>query len=474
MLFGCSNGGAAPENEVKVTKAVCGVDDIPEENLQGQVSAADRESGRNLSGYRCNLELVGQYQGEGSSWVSPSSSHCAYMPTSFFGLLTKKSPGVQIIDVSDPAQPALAKNLVSPSMLIGPWESLKVNESRKLLGAVSVGPLIGGGFFDVYDIGEDCANPRHLNGIGETSLELPSNLLGHEGNWSPDGQTYWASGLAGGSLTAIDVSDPTRPHIIYTGIAGFPANHGVELSDDGNRLYLGTIFPAGVIILDISDIQSRKKYPTVRQISSISWKEIGVNQHAFPVRYGSHRYLIAADEFGAEGVRIIDIENETNPQIVSHIQLEIQMEGHEAERAKDSAGNGLFGYDAHYCDTDRRVNPTALACGFFQSGVRVFDIRDVQAPKEIAYFNPPPQAQARARLAGSEHASGLGLLPTLAEPSVNAVTSYVFDLGHLSDANLSTDWCTSPPRFVGEQIWVTCQDNGFMVLGFTNGAYPLK
>ena len=57
----------------------------------------------------------------------------------------------------------------------------------------------------------------------------------------------------------------------------------------------------------------------------------------------------------------------------------------------------------------------------------------------------------RALLTGSEHANG-----------------------SLSNgANLSTDWCSSPPRFVGRQLWATCQDNGFMVLRFTNGAYPL-
>ena len=37
---------------------------------------------------------------------------------------------------------------------------------------------------------------------------------------------------------------------------------------------------------------------------------------------------------------------------------------------------------------------------------------------------------------------------------------------------LSTDWCSSPPRFVGDQLWVTCQDNGFMALRFTNAAAP--
>src|SRR3546814_12656417 len=99
-------------------------------------------------------------------------------------------------------------------MLIGTWESLKVTEPRKLLGGVAVDGLIGAGFFDVYDV-SDCAHPVQLNGLAGSSLELPDNVLGHEGNWSPDGKTFWATGTAAGSITAIDVSNPASPQDLY-------------------------------------------------------------------------------------------------------------------------------------------------------------------------------------------------------------------------------------------------------------------
>lgn len=470
-LPGCGESDGV--QDASTDKASCGPNDLPEGDIQGQVPREDRISGRSKQGYRCNLELIGQYQGEGASWVNPSTGRCAYMATSFLGSLTKRSPGVQVVDVSDPTHPTLAGTLLTPAMAIGPWESLKVNEARQLLGAVAVGPIVAAGFFDVYDISQDCTQPVHLNGLAGTPLELPADVLGHEGNWSPDGNTYWSTGLIGGSITAIDVSTTQTPRILYTGIAAFPVNHGVEFSDDGNRMYLSSIFPAGVLILDVSDIQSRKPVPSIRQVGKLTWNAQGAGQHAFQVRYGNRPHLIAADEFAAESIRIIDIGDETAPLEVSHIQLEIQRPEHKAVRERDTAGNGLFGYDSHYCDVDRRDNPTALACGFFQSGIRVFDIRDPAAPREIAYFNPPAQSDARARLGGSEHAAAYGLLPTLL-PSANSVYNYLMTLGQLSDANLSADWCSSPPRFVGDQLWVTCQDNGFMVLRFTNGAYPLQ
>ena len=157
---------------------------------------------------------------------------------------------------------------------------------------------------------------------------------------------------------------------------------------------------------------------------------------------------------------------------------------------EDPARNGAFSYEAHYCDVDRVESPTAMACGYFQSGIRVFDIRDPREPREIAYFNPPAQPDAAPRLRGSLHAYGGGVLPVISDQNASgenplALTPYLFDyvaavpellamgLGAVH-GEMSADWCSSPPRFVGEQLWVTCMDNGFLVLEFENGVYPLS
>ncbi|MBV8063051.1 MAG: hypothetical protein JOY51_05615 [Nevskia sp.] len=490
-----SAGGA----ESAVALAQCGAGSQPETALQGEVPLADRQSGRNLKGYSCNLQLVEQYQGTGASVVNPSYSHCAYMSTG--GTLLdplqalEPSPGALVVDASDPAKPVQSANLIGPSMLIGTWESLKVHEGRKLLGGVAVGPLVGAGFFDVYDI-SDCAHPVQLNGIGGSSLELPDNVLGHEGNWSPDGKTYWATGTAFGSITAIDVSNPASPQIVFTGLAGFPANHGVELSADGNTLYLATCLPGGLAILDVSDVQSRKAAPTIRQIGAITWNQFSCGQHALPVTWGGKPYLIAADEFDSEGVHILDISDPTQPKVVKQIQLQIQYLQNATTRADDTVGDGAFGYESHYCAVDTPTNPTALACGYFQSGIRVFDVRNPLQPREIAYFNPPAQTGKGLSLQHSLHAWIGGLLPPISDlytstsgasvgtASIDAryVGNFVTNLPALLAAagsgpvsgNLSADWCSSPPRFVGNQLWVTCMDNGFLAMQFTNGVYPIQ
>jgi hypothetical protein len=462
---------------VAVTPAVCGQGSRPETALQGQVPLEERLNGRSKEGYSCNLELTGQYQGEGSAVVSAVAGHCAYMPTSYSVVDKKKSQGVQVIDVSDPANPRLAKALDTKAFHVGTWESLKASPDGKLLAGGGVGLLIGSGKLDVYDV-SDCASPKLLNVDANTSDSLAVKNQSHEGEWSPDGKTYWTSATSPfGSVSAIDVSDPTKPKNIYYGGSTVLISHGMSFNADGTRLYMASIFPAGINIVDVSDIQNRKASPRLRLVSKITWRDGTITQRALPVTIKSKPYLIVMDEYGgmglAGGLRFIDISDERNPTVVSHIRLAIQLKENAAKLKEDVKGNSLFTYDAHYCDVDRKTDPTALACGYFNSGIRVFNIVDPLKPKEIAYFNPPAQTGRNAELLGSDHsyAPAFGTISgtRIADPATLQTPQ---QNGKFAD--LTADWCSSPPRFVNNQLWVTCNDNGFMVLKFTNGAYPIK
>ncbi|HUP91087.1 MAG TPA: hypothetical protein VM074_02485 [Solimonas sp.] len=452
---------AAEVFEGPVPRAACGAGSVPETDIQGRVSIEDRQSGRSREGYRCNLELLGQYQGQGTTWVSQSYRNCAYHSQTLSSV-AGATPGVNVVDVSDPAHPVLSERLTSPAFLGNTWETLKVNEARGLLAGVQVGPVEGAVFFDIYDIGTDCLHPVLLNSVSGTQLSLPANTLGHEGQWSPDGNTYWSTGLAGGLLTAIDVSDPASPAVVFTGSTG-PVNHGFELSEDGNRLYMADIgnlgtdqVPNGMSIFDVSEVQQRLPAAQIHKLGTVIWTDGAIGQHSIVVSWGGKPYIVFVDESGAGAARIIDISDETAPRVVSKLKLEIHLPENAELRSTDTAGNGTFGYEGHYCAVDRRADPTAIACGYFQSGIRVFDIRDPMSPREIAYYNPPAQVGKAAELTGSEHASS------------------ALGASGGAPANLTADWCSSPPRFVGDdQLWATCQDNGFMVLKFTNNAYPI-
>lgn len=480
---------SAAANKAVPGPASCDAGDNPEKGLQGQTSVEERHNGANKVARSCNLKLVGQYQGEGTTWYSTAYMHkdgpnagvgCKFFGTAAAGINFKKSQGVQVVDASDPHNPKLATNLASPAFYRGTWETLKVNEARKLLGGVGVNFGYDSLAFDVYDISEDCRKPKLLNSfLGSSRVSKPSNILGHEGNWAPDGMTYYSTGLFTGSLNAIDVSDPKSPKSIYFGTSVI-SNHGFNLSDDGNRLYLSMAFPAGLLILDTSDIQARKPFPIVKQVGSVFWNALGLSQMTIPVKYGNKPYVIVVDELAAEGARIIDISDETKPKTVSHIQLETMLPKHAKTRRDEVNGNGWFGYEAHYCRADSKVNPTAMACGFLQSGIRVFDIRDPAKPREIAYYNPPSQMdKPREELAGSEHAWGIiGSAPTNLSEAGNKDLGQILRTTSLK-ANLTTDFCSSSGFFMGpskktgrHQLWITCQDNGALFLEFTNNSYP--
>ena len=95
LLFSNSafaDAGGKRANEIgsigPVPKAQCGPSDRTESGLQGQTTSQERASGDSERGYRCNLELVGQFRGEGAfSQDGPSYfDHCAYMATEKAGL----------------------------------------------------------------------------------------------------------------------------------------------------------------------------------------------------------------------------------------------------------------------------------------------------------------------------------------------------------------------------------------------------
>jgi len=509
--FGVSSGQEQEQEDGAalrtVPKATCGANDHPETALQGQVPAALRAAG--FQGFNCNLQLVGQSKGDGANWQTTEfrDEHghiCAYHGTSF-STVNRSHLGVPVIDVTDLHDPTPTGYLTTTSML-DPWESLKVNERRQLLGADNGHNGGGGPEVDIYDVSGDCRTPQLLAtvavGKADGSTGLPQPVIGHEGSWAPDGLTYYGGDLrhtytvpgstatASGQYYAVDTADPTHPSLITTwttNIAG--ANvHGMSVSDDGNRGYFVSIGgrdptalmdptkPAnnGLLIYDLSEIQSRAANPQVRLISQLLWKDGSVSQHTIPVRIDGKPYVIFVDEGGSGGTssaaqeqaacaaglppfpmaRIIDVRDETRPRIVSRLALEIHNPANCAKVLPDLVGLTTFTYGSHYCSVDNKRNATTLACGYFNSGIRVFDIRNPRHPKEIAYYNP----------------AGV----TTASPGSNHVRPGGWVAG-------GPDWCSAQVHLHiadghGRQgtLWTTCQDNGLLTLKFENGVWPFE
>jgi hypothetical protein len=283
-----------------------------------------------------------------------------------------------------------------------PHESLRLNTKRGLLVADMGYPTWNPGFVDVYDVSQDCRHP-----VLESST--PMGILGHESGFSPDGKTFYVSSLYGHTLSAVDLTNPKAPVVLWATFDYQP--HGVSISNDGKRLYMaeaafnddGDDF-TGLTILDVSEVQKRVPNPTVRLVSRLTWPKVSTPQNATPFTVQGHKYLLQTDEFGSGkhvgAARIIDIQNEKKPFVVSNLRLEVNKGGETADPGDDQP---FQGYQGHYCSLPSRVDPYMVACSFIMSGLRVFDIRDLAHPREIAYFNKPlmPETGAFPNKAGA-------------------------------------------------------------------------
>lgn len=485
----------------------CASGDTPETALQGQVPAALRQSG--FGGFNCNLKLVSQLQGEGASWSAATYTdkqgqtcfyHATMGATPLFNnpaAPPRVNPGTPVINITDPAHPVRVSSLTSTAM-IDPWESLRVNDARGILAADNGLGGAGGPEIDLYDVSTDCTRPQLLAsvpvGTGTDGGITPTTQpLGHEGGFSPDGFTYYIGSPTSKSYYAVDLTVPTRPKLISSismadlGFGSTP--HGLSVSLDGTRAYFvaignggaaaGTGAPPlnnanstgdnGYFVVDTSEVQKRVPNAQMHRIATVPVRDGSIAQHTISFSVAGKPYLVEVDEGGSGGLQdpsatgvkaacdagmtpfplghIYDMSNEAAPKLVSELRLETHAVQNCSKVIPDILGLSTFTYGSHYCSVDNRENATALACSYFNSGVRVFDIRDPSKPKEIAYYNPP-----------SVQSPGAG--------------SGQLMLGQYRPGG--PDWCSSRLDFDFDRHLLTtaCQDNGMLVLSFENGSWP--
>jgi hypothetical protein len=417
-VMGASTYGSSYSFPSAVPKANCGPGARPETSIQGRVPSADYKSNRVARGYMCNTAQVSHFGTTGGfkaqRYVDSRGNTCAYYDsTALIGkdvLAQVVGPGLGVIvlDMNDPAHPRQTTKLTSLAML-SPHESLLLNQRRGLLAAVLSTPATNLGIVDIYDVRTDCRHPKRLS-------STPTGLFGHESGWAPDGKTFWVASSSL-SLVAIDVADPTRPKRIFQQFG--VVYHGLRLSADGRTMYVANIdkptdsmfSTGGLRILDVSQVQDRKPNPKVTVLSDLSWREHAIAQAAEPFTRSGHHYVLEVDEYAnfnptaldlnqedapVGAARIINVDDSRHPRVVSNLRLAVHQPANRAGDEKNDPGAvvPVQGYTAHYCSVPYRDNPKVVACSMNLSGLRIFDIRDLADPKEVAYFNRPIQPLA--------------------------------------------------------------------------------
>jgi hypothetical protein len=428
---------------VAAARPHCDPGSHPEPDVQGRVPA-----GTGTGGLWCNLRMLSHHGTSGGfktlRYVDPHGHECAFYDTALLfptNAINVAGPslGVAVLDMSDPAHPVQTDTLTALPM-ISPHESLNLNVQRGLLAAVNGNPGTYPGIVSIYDVHGDCRHPV----LASTS---PVARLGHESGFAADGKTFYATATAYQAITAIDVTDPTAPHAIWEGNI---FSHGMTLSDDGNRAYIADASARNMLILDTSEIQARRANPQAREISRLTWASASIPQNAIPFTENGKPYVLEFDEYTAATLnaggspdavgagRIIDTSDETRPRVIANLRLQVDQPA-EHRTASGDPGNSdpAQGYAAHYCNLPTRVDPKLVACSFIASGLRLFDISNLTAPKEIGYFVSPTNANTENGYNGS-------------------------------------DFAMSQPVFVParREIWYTDGGSGFYVLRVDPGVWP--
>jgi hypothetical protein len=334
--------------------------------------------------YRCNLKVMGQV--DAPHFLSLAwHKDCAYV---------NGPDSTAVVRVFEQGQPGITTTLSTVGFRSN-WESMKANpESGLLAGYESNGATL-----TVYDVAADCAQP-----VFKSSTQLGAlGSIGHAGSFSPDGTIYYASSMYSASIYAMDLADPTKPVVITDQFD--KSAHDLFVGKGGKRGYFAypnlTTFNVGSLaIMDLSDVQARTAGAKGKLIKEIQWEDGNISQYPLAVTYGGSDYVIITDELGSGNcdnpkkpqwgyARIFDIRDEQNPSLVSLIKTEAQDPANCKAAGEANGGTGGFGLGTHYCNVDRLNDPRVLACGNWDAGLRVYDIRNPWQPAELAYFDTP-------------------------------------------------------------------------------------
>ena len=311
--------------------------------------------------------------------------------------------GWSVLDVSDPSVPEYAAFIPGPE---NTWTiQVQVADGKMITALERIAPGWGGsegkppaeeGFY-IWDV-EEPTKPKRLG-------HYPTHSTGTHRNFYDGGDLVHAAGGAPGFdgkiYHIVDIADPSNPKQIsmfaLDGQRRDAPKSGAKFSlhgpahIEGNRAYL-SYGDGGGIILDVSDF----KQP--RLVSQLAFQGLCSRQ-------GIHTYLplprrklaLINDEAIAENgdenlnlAGIADIQNEKEPRMLSLLPLPAPPEEMGIKNFYERGGR--FGphnqhHPNHQACLEDRDDLAYLT--YFNAGLRVYDIRDARAPKEIAYFIPP-------------------------------------------------------------------------------------
>ena len=297
--------------------------------------------------------------------------------------------GTTIADVSDPARPRkLAEITIPPGMHS---HKVRVENDVMLVNRETHPPgpprpdFPGG--LDVYDVSRPSA-PRKLTTWAARGMH----------RFTFDGRYAYASpeidGYRGNIVMILDLADPARPAEVgrwwmpgQWQAGGETAtwqrsdhrcHHPIRL---GDRLYV-SYWHGGFVILDITDMTRPRHVSGLDWSPPFPWPTHTALPIPFPLM--GRRVMLVADEdvvkleaaSPSSFLWVVDITDETRPVPFASFQVD----GLDGSPQPEYTG----------CHQPvEEVRTTEIPVAWFAHGLRVVDIRNPHAPREVAFFVPP-------------------------------------------------------------------------------------
>jgi len=365
-----------------------------------------------------DLDGRGAYQPviheQNGRWIAYVGHHYGSARNALTG--AQEDNGTSLIDVTDPAKPALLHHIPGPSG--GEAQMVRVCSGRDLPRAARdrtyLLRTLGHSAHELWDV--------TLPGAPARIAVVADGLRGTHKNWweCDTGIAWLVSGVPGwrsSRMTQVfDLSDPRKPvHIRDYGLPGqepgasgsVPTGlHGpISTGPQGNRVYFGHgTSSAG--ILQIVDRDKLLKGPKAPVRANLLAPQIGrydldasYGAHtAFPVtgmdvkgadgRMSKRDFVVVTNEALSDGcggaqqkVWIIDVTEESKPKVASTWAFDPKPGNFCARPGRIGAHSSHENFtDIYY----RRI----LFIAHFNAGVRALDIRDPYRPREIAHYVP--------------------------------------------------------------------------------------
>ncbi|MCE9659057.1 MAG: hypothetical protein K8R60_10890 [Burkholderiales bacterium] len=325
--------------------------------------------------------------------------------------------GWSIVDITDALKPRFVRHIEGPpntwTLQIQIADGLMITSMEKIPdGWVGVNDGTFGEGFHIWSL-EDPENPRQLG-------TYRTGGSGTHRNFYSGGRyvhtTALPPGYEGHIYQIVDIADPANPvevsrwwrdgQWVAGGEAGVPEGtmlHGGAYVK-GERAYL-PYSAGGFVILDISDVHKP------RLVSDLPFSPpfqsfIGVHS-AVPLN-GRPLVVVNSEAISEQCdeplgyVGIVDVSREDKPRLISLFPLPLPAPEMGVRNFCERPGR--FGPHNQHQPQGQSVlwqDENLVFVTYFNAGLRVFDIRDERAPKEVGWFVAPDPEVRRGPLPSS-------------------------------------------------------------------------